>query len=156
MRRTLFRHRTDGRADAGHGWVTATREIRKREGEGRRVPIVALTASAMTDELERCLAVGMDGLLTKPLEFERLREALIKYSIREPVAEGDLLPHSSDGSRDVRAAVVSCTPRLGVAVGEGSDIAEPIDLKRLRSAIGDDDEFAEELCRSYVNTPSRS
>src|SRR5690606_22637708 len=36
--------------------LAAAREIRAREGEGRRVPIIALTASAMTDELERCTA----------------------------------------------------------------------------------------------------
>ena len=46
--------------------LTAAREIRGRETAGR-TPIVALTASAMTDELERCTAAGMDALLVKPL-----------------------------------------------------------------------------------------
>ncbi len=45
--------------------LTATREIRRTATGPRRTPIVALTASAMTDELDRCLAAGMDGLLTK-------------------------------------------------------------------------------------------
>ncbi len=34
--------------------LSATRAIRRAETQGRRVPIVALTASAMTDELDRC------------------------------------------------------------------------------------------------------
>ena len=59
--------------------LTATRELRKRETRGLRTPIVALTASAMSGELSRCLAAGMDGLLTKPLEVERLREVLERH-----------------------------------------------------------------------------
>jgi PAS domain S-box-containing protein len=63
--------------------LTATRELRKREAGGRRTPIVALTASAMTGELNKCLSAGMDGLLTKPLEVERLRQVLERYVTRE-------------------------------------------------------------------------
>ncbi len=55
---------------------TATRLIRERECVDRRTPIVALTANAMTGQLERCLTAGMDGLLTKPISIERLREVL--------------------------------------------------------------------------------
>ncbi len=59
--------------------LTATRELRQRETAGAHTPIVALTASAMTGELNRCLEAGMDGLLTKPLEFARLREVLKRH-----------------------------------------------------------------------------
>jgi two-component system sensor histidine kinase/response regulator len=135
--------------------LTATREIRKREGQGRRVPIVALTASAMTDELEHCLGAGMDGLLTKPLEFERLREALIKYSIRAPAAEAITPPYAwtaAETFAPLSPAPPTALPDSESQAAKVSDIgAEPIDLKRLRSAIGDDDEFVEELCRCYVN-----
>ena len=54
----------------------STREIRAAEKVGTRIPIVALTANAMAGQLERCLAADMDGLLTKPLSVERLRETL--------------------------------------------------------------------------------
>jgi two-component system sensor histidine kinase/response regulator len=64
---------------------TATREIRQRERErGRgRVPIVALTANAMTGQLERCLESGMDGLLTKPIEVDRLCEIMERLGLVE-------------------------------------------------------------------------
>ena len=38
----------------------STREIRAREGEGRHTPIVAMTASTLPGDTERCLAAGMD------------------------------------------------------------------------------------------------
>ena len=53
----------------------ATEEIRRREAGGRRIPIVALTASVMKEDQERCISSGMNGFLSKPLcpeELERL------------------------------------------------------------------------------------
>ncbi len=63
---------------------TATRQIRDLERGRRRTPIVALTANAMTGQLERCLEAGMDGLLTKPLEVERLEEVLERFGLAMP------------------------------------------------------------------------
>jgi CheY-like chemotaxis protein len=60
---------------------TATKHIRGLEGGRRRTPIVALTANAMTGQLERCLQSGMDGLLTKPLNTEQLRETLVRFGL---------------------------------------------------------------------------
>jgi signal transduction histidine kinase len=54
----------------------ATREIRTRERDGARIPIVALTANAMKkDELE-CRQAGMDDHLAKPLDREALARCL--------------------------------------------------------------------------------
>ena len=52
----------------------ATSEIRSREAEhpGRHIPIVALTANAMSDARDKCLAAGMDDYLCKPLTMEAL------------------------------------------------------------------------------------
>jgi len=50
----------------------ATRQIRTGEPEGRRVPIVAITAYALEEERQRCLQAGMDDFITKPIEAESL------------------------------------------------------------------------------------
>jgi CheY-like chemotaxis protein len=60
---------------------TASREIRDRESGGIRVPIVALTANAMSGQLERCLEAGMDGLLTKPIDIDRLCEVMERFGL---------------------------------------------------------------------------
>jgi CheY-like chemotaxis protein len=58
--------------------LEATRRIRAAEAESGapRTPIVALTANAFPEERDAALAAGMDGVLVKPLDRERLAEAL--------------------------------------------------------------------------------
>jgi signal transduction histidine kinase/ActR/RegA family two-component response regulator/HAMP domain-containing protein len=58
----------------GFQFVAALRQ--DEQADGRRTPVLALTANALSGEAERCLAAGMDGYLAKPVELARLREAL--------------------------------------------------------------------------------
>ncbi len=53
----------------------ATRQIRAEQG-GRRLPILALTANAVTGDRERCLAAGMDDYITKPIQPAELVSAI--------------------------------------------------------------------------------
>jgi PAS domain S-box-containing protein len=68
--------------------LEATRRIRAieiAEGDGH-MAIVALTANAYADDREACLAAGMDALLVKPLDREKLREVLEAAMRRTPLA----------------------------------------------------------------------
>ena len=60
----------------GMDGLEATRRIRALEGSGRHVPIIALTADALRDQIEQCLAAGMDGHLAKPLDRAALLAAV--------------------------------------------------------------------------------
>jgi CheY-like chemotaxis protein/HPt (histidine-containing phosphotransfer) domain-containing protein len=56
--------------------------IRAAEADGRRsgrTPVIAVTANALKGEEQRCLAVGMDAYLTKPIGMERLRATLERW-----------------------------------------------------------------------------
>jgi CheY-like chemotaxis protein len=59
------------------GGLEATAVIREHEKRaGTHVPIYALTAHAMKDDRERCLAAGMDGYLSKPIQSQELYKLL--------------------------------------------------------------------------------
>ena len=54
----------------------ATRRIRNLEPDGRRVPIIAMTALAQEADVEQCLASGMDDYLPKPIDFQQVISVL--------------------------------------------------------------------------------
>jgi signal transduction histidine kinase/DNA-binding response OmpR family regulator len=57
--------------------LTATRKIREHEKQTHvHLPIIAMTAHAMTGDRERCLNAGMDGYVSKPINAEQLEQAI--------------------------------------------------------------------------------
>jgi two-component system sensor histidine kinase/response regulator len=72
------------------GGFEATGLIRQRErANGRRLPIVAVTARAMTGDRERCLEAGMDDYLTKPMKVKDLLAIIDRLVVKRPVAEAE-------------------------------------------------------------------
>ena len=57
----------------------ATRTIRDLEADGRRIPVLAMTAAAVEGEREKCLAAGMDDFLTKPVNPDALGAMLRRW-----------------------------------------------------------------------------
>lgn len=56
-----------------------TRQIRKMSEKGKNIPIVALTASALDGDREKCKAAGMNDYISKPTEAQQIEEILRKY-----------------------------------------------------------------------------
>jgi PAS domain S-box-containing protein len=69
---------------------TATRELRRREAaEGRvRTPVIALTANAMAHQSAEYLAAGMDAIVAKPIDVNRLLEAML-LALAQSAAEAE-------------------------------------------------------------------
>jgi signal transduction histidine kinase/DNA-binding response OmpR family regulator len=100
------------------------REIRRRERAAQRpaTPIIALTAAAHADELERALASGMDVHLTKPVALDALRATLHALLARRPGEGAALEPQAS------------C-----------------LDLAQLRMLVGDDPRVVDSLLAQYAD-----
>ena len=64
----------------GMDGFTTTRRLRNRFAGDPRIPIVAITATATTEDQERCLAAGMDDYLPKPIMMDRLGAVLSRWA----------------------------------------------------------------------------
>ena len=67
--------------------LAATRAIRAAEGPNRATPIIAVTANAFKEDVNRCLAAGMSDHVAKPLKREVLAAVIRKHSpVKSPTA----------------------------------------------------------------------
>jgi len=101
----------------------ATRVIRAEQAAGMpRLPIVALTANAMTQDREQCLAAGMDDFLAKPYSAEQLQSVLQRWLAAPASAMTGVAPQV-----EAPAAVDSDAPVVDLEA-----------LERLRELAGED------------------
>jgi HPt (histidine-containing phosphotransfer) domain-containing protein len=112
--------------------VQAVRALRHWERAEQRapVPIVAVTACAMTDQLERCIAAGMNDVLVKPVELGPLAAKLDRWlPLPQPPA----------------------APAAGASAGDTAANA-PIDPARLAKNCGDYPEMLAEVLAAFRRT----
>lgn len=79
--------------------LSAATMIRAGEREGRRLPIIALTANAFAEDRAAAIAAGMDSFLTKPLDRDRLAEAIDRYAPVTTTGRAPAGPRKAKGRR---------------------------------------------------------
>ncbi len=114
-----------------------TKILRAREaGTADHLPIIAITASVMKVEVERCYESGMSDFLPKPLEVNRLKEMLRKW-----------MPVSADTKARARGPGIELPAPMAAPRPGNSTI---LDLSYLKSSFGDDAGVIKEILGAYV------
>ena len=114
--------------------INATRKIREIPGAVSKIPIIALTANAMAGERDKCLAAGMNEVVSKPFDIEHLVERMkhcigdgnsTMAAVDETSARAEPANNNQDRALDRPAAVDDTTildqavlAKLSDAVGE--------------------------------------
>ena len=116
-----------------------TEAIRQEEHETRkRLPVIAITAAALKEEVARCFDVGMDDFISKPVDMGKLRDALRKWM---PVSQHMAEPET-----------LSVEPTAPLQANE--DTHGPIDPRALMDVFGDDAETFREILQEFVEPAS--
>lgn len=75
----------------------ATRQIRRIEERGHRhTPIVALTASVLPQDREKCFAAGMDEFLTKPVSLDDIRSLIKRWMSEQSTPKKEFISMSNE------------------------------------------------------------
>jgi len=111
-----------------------TAEVRNREQKraSGRLPIIAITASALTEEVQQCYDCGMDGFLPKPVEIAKLHGMLKKWM--------------GGAAESLEISAGDDTAPVEQAGGNG-----PFDLSFLEETFGDDRETIVEILKEFVD-----
>ena len=108
---------------------TLTEAIRREEGGGRRMPILALTANASKGEMHRATKAGMDEYLVKPIRLQALWAAIRKW-----------LPQADEPPMPAQPAEPLKDETTAVAV----------DIRVLQGLVGDDPDTVREFIADYL------
>ena len=126
----------------GYGTTTAIRHWEQTTGAPKR-PIIALTANAFEEDRQRCLAVGMDAVLTKPLALKALQSQLAKW-LPAVAVQASAAPAVTDKPVDVwrvAALVDELLPLLAQhkfnAIGRFRDLQEAAAGTRVAAEINE-------------------
>jgi CheY-like chemotaxis protein/nitrogen-specific signal transduction histidine kinase/HPt (histidine-containing phosphotransfer) domain-containing protein len=122
--------------------LEATQRIRGEIPGGARLPVVGLTASALKEQVEACRAAGMDDVIAKPLERERLEAMLERYAPAIGTRTGRHVIHPPAE----RAAAAREAP------GEGGEIS----VARFREVTGGDAVLARGLVETFEHSAGES
>ncbi|MBL7992444.1 MAG: response regulator [Candidatus Kapabacteria bacterium] len=118
--------------------LTATAAIRTHEQTTKRhLPIIGITAHASHHDAELCRRTGMDDVVTKPIDFEKLYSTIARILHQKPVADG--LDQVEKNDESGQTAVISVwTGRI------------PADLSKLFQAVNGKRDVVEKLVGYFL------
>ena len=132
--------------------LEATRQIRERQKQPSQFPnykspliIVAMTASAMYGDREKCLAAGMDDYVAKPVRLEEVRAIVERWG--EGAARAEPAVTSESGSQPSETAGSPGQASPAAAAPED----DPVDMSRLLDFTDGDPENLRELALLYLS-----
>ncbi|TXT38467.1 MAG: multi-sensor hybrid histidine kinase [Comamonadaceae bacterium] len=148
-----------------------TAAIRSAEAGHSHMPIIAFTANALKGEAERCMAIGMDDYLSKPVQLVHLKAMLKKW---QPVVHSNPIETAqTEAARPLADAIQSDVLRglPPLPLGEGvsphqleshphlatpmTEVPDAVDIKVLAALIGDEPAVIREFLTNFSSSAAQ-
>ena len=114
----------------GYEFTRALRQQESAQVDDRRVPVIALTANAFREDVDRCLENGMDDFISKPVTMDRLAAMLLRWLSPSP----------------------SAAPTAGRAQTDDMGTTSTIDIEALAEILGTNEpEMLNEVLAQFVS-----
>jgi PAS domain S-box-containing protein len=131
-----------------------TKELRRREGSDRHTVVIALTAHALPNDREKCLAAGMDDYLSKPIEQDALGAAIERWA--EQIAKFEFRntsPTNRAGEAGEAGEKISlCRPTPPLSNTSAPKPEEtPLNLQRLNTISRGKVAFQQRLVQAFID-----
>jgi signal transduction histidine kinase/DNA-binding NarL/FixJ family response regulator/HPt (histidine-containing phosphotransfer) domain-containing protein len=140
--------------------IEATKHIRTKLSRSKRdVPIIALTASVIKAELDRCIAAGMNDYVPKPFKRDELLRVLIRYYKKAPIAtHAPAVTAPAANAEAIQDAVAKAKEQNGSApILNGMNSMQPIsgppatDLTSLNDITGGDPTLLKKYIKMFID-----
>lgn len=118
-------------------------EIRQEDkNRGKNTAVIAISANALDEDIQRCLAVGANEVISKPIELEQLRIVIEKWNPKNIVVDFDV----TEGVED---APTTYTEYNGTE--PGSQQTNAIDFSVLEQSVGDNNQVHRRLLAAFLD-----
>ena len=130
----------------------ATKAIRQLDSDKNKIAIVAMTANAMKEDRDRCLACGMDDYLSKPIRKEDLAQKLgeweRKINAQNAIALAVISEEAIRADKDIHPSLLEQDLHI-------SESLPLIDWSYIDDIVDGSEEFKAELLETFVDSTSK-
>ena len=127
----------------------ATRQIRKNEA--RAIPIIAMTAHAMSKNREKCFEAGMSDYITKPVSAAVLAEVLKKWLVKNGGRAGKTDPDPGQTHPAAAPLIGSgSSPEPDIAIEESEKNPAIFDRRALEERLFGDEDLVQAVIETFV------
>jgi signal transduction histidine kinase/CheY-like chemotaxis protein/HPt (histidine-containing phosphotransfer) domain-containing protein len=124
----------------GYDFTRALRQIEQEKGDGSHIPVIAMTANAFREDMDKCFASGMDDFVSKPVTLHRLVSVLSHWIVQKQEQEHIKKTESAQPVAD-----------------RSSSNGEAIDMSMLEHLLGtDDQEMIADIIMEFLSAAQES